>query len=178
MNDLKKELEHTKKELEKTKNAIWDMMNYSSMFVLILDDKMHIQFINWSLATALGFKNEEEPIGRCWLDFIPTDQRDLISGIHHSIKMNEKDEKYKEMVNEVKCQNGEVLTIKWFNTKINREHEWTFSFGLQMEASTNVTEESLRSYYQDIVKKDRTVILSMRDKILADSKLDVCEPKL
>ncbi|MBR9682635.1 MAG: hypothetical protein GOV02_03080 [Candidatus Aenigmarchaeota archaeon] len=178
MEKLKKELEETKKELEKTKTAIWDMMNYSSMFVLILDDKMCIQFINWSLATALGFKNEDEPLGKCWLDFIPIEQREIISGIHNSIK-NADEEKHREMINDIKCVNGDVMSIKWFNTKINREHEWTFSFGLVVEAANQVTEESLRSYYHDIIQKDRTAILSLRDKILNGSVTqDVGEPKL
>jgi PAS domain S-box-containing protein len=177
MDKLKKELEETKKELERTKNAIWDMMNYSTMYVLILDSNMHIKFINWSLAIALGFQNEEEPIGRCWLDFIPEDHRKSIAEIHNSIKTN-LDEKYREVVNDIQCTNGDIMTVKWFNTKINRDHEWTFSFGLLMEATTQVTEESIRSYYHDILKKDRTAILSLRDKILGDSNIDVCEPKV
>ena len=82
MTALKKELEETKKELDKTKNAILDMMNYSDMFVLVLDEKMNIKFINWSLSTNLGFKDEFEPVGRCWLDFIKKDEVENISYIH------------------------------------------------------------------------------------------------
>ena len=177
MDKLKKELEATKVELEKTKNAILDIMNYSSMYVLILDEEMRIKFINWSLSTVLGFQNEEEPIGKNWLDFIPEEQRDMIFRIHSSVKTDQDSDKHREVINDVKCIDGDIITIKWFNMKINNEHEWTFSFGLKLDSVIQVTEESIRAYYHDIIQKDRTAILSLRDKITNGSLADTCEIK-
>jgi len=155
------------------------MMNYANMFVLVLDDKMIIRFCNWSLATALGFENEFEPIGSCWLDFIQDHERELISSVHNSVMMDQEiARQFQEYANNIVTLNGEILDVKWFNAQINHDYHWTFSFGLLVQPADQVSEESVRSYYRDIIQKDRTMILSLRDMIVKGSKtVESCEPK-
>ena len=175
--ELKQELQRMKENLAATQTAILDVLNYSNMFVLVLDEKMNIKFINWSLATALGFENEFEPLDRCWLDFIPKEIQETIKTVHASISRGGNPIKFREFTNEVLKVNGEKISIKWFNTAINHDYNWSFSIGLLNEAHIHVTEESIRSYYQNVIQNDRTMILSLRDTILEGvAKVDSCEP--
>lgn len=186
--ELESRLKQTKKELHKTsaekealKKAIWDMLNYAQMFILLLDSKMNILLINYSFAVKLGFKNEKEPIGRCWLDFIKPKEHDQISAIHHSLVHDSEKEnhKYREVVSDIVKLNGKVCTIKWFNFAVNHEYNLTFSFGIPKEFPTEITEHSIRSYYQDVLQKDKTMILSLRDTVLGGIKAsDKCDPEL
>jgi hypothetical protein len=50
----------------------------------------------------------------------------------------------------------------------------TFSMGLKLiqETEAIVTEESIRSYYKDIIEKDRTMIQSLRDVVMNGIKFD------
>ena len=86
---LETELDRTKKELGATRKAIWDMLNYANMYVVILDKEMRIKLINYSLATELGFASEDEPIGKCWLDFIPENEHDKMSTVHESLSVRQ-----------------------------------------------------------------------------------------
>lgn len=176
MKNLKQELNQVNEELNKIKSAIWDMMNYANMFVLVLDENMTIKFINWSLATALGFKTESEPVGKCWLDFIPIEEKQVITTIHKVISTNSKSSKeYQEHRNSILTISGQRLEIKWFNTQINHDYNWSFSIGLIVEKSIEITEDSIRAYYKDIINKDRTMIMALRDSILKTNKCDQSE---
>lgn len=184
---LKSELKQAKKELcksslekEALKKAIWDMLNYAQMFILLLDPKLNILLINHSFAVKLGFKDEKEPIGRCWLDFIKPKEHGQISAIHHSLAYGDKKEfeKYREVVSDIIRLDGGVCTIKWFNLPINHEYNLIFSFGIPKEFPTEITESSIRSYYQDILQKDKTMILSLRDTVLGIKEFDRCETEL
>ena len=175
--DLKHKLEEIKDELLKTKAAIWDMLNYANMYVLLLDDKMNIRFANYSLSITLGFKDEFEPLGRCWLDFIKESERPIIGNVHRSLVTKAECEKYREFTNDIVTLDDKIITVKWFNAPVNHEYNWTFSFGLASQPPVEVTEESVRAYYRDILAKDRTMISSIRDVIIRGSmEVDSCEP--
>lgn len=182
---LKSELKETKQELCKTfkekealKKAIWDMLNYAEIFALLLDPKMNILLINYSLATKLGFEDEKEAVGKSWLNFIKPEEHDQISTIHHTLAYEEDSERYREVVSDIVKLNGKVCTIKWFNFRVNSEYHLTFSFGMPKEIPTKITEESIRSYYQDVLEKDKTMIMSLRDTVVKGFKTpDFCEIK-
>lgn len=188
-NKVQNEIEELREELKKYKNeslslkkAIWDMLNYANMYVLILDKHMTIKLCNWSLATALGFKDETEILERCWLDFIPENNRNLVKQIHNMIKTCEeqKDEKYKEILNDVLLPNGETMLVRWFNMCINHSYNMTFSIGIAQVTQAKATDESIRAYYMGVIEKDRTMIHSLRDFILGP-KVDsesTCQPKI
>ena len=164
---LEKDLAFHKDETVKVKRAIWNMMNYANMFVIVLDENMKIKFINWSLSKALGLDDEEEPIGKCWLNFISEKERSILSGVH-SIISKDKSEEVKECTNSIMKLDGSHLRVKWFSIHINNDYNWTFSIGLLTKVTPEITEQSIRSYYKDIIEKDRTMIQSMRDTILGN----------
>ena len=91
LTDLQEELEKSKEVIKKLKRessvlkkAIWDMLNYANMYVVLLDSNMIIRLINWSLATDLGYKDEREVIGKCWMEFIPKKLSKMVQSAHQS----------------------------------------------------------------------------------------------
>lgn len=170
--DVWKELEDTKKELDDLKvetsslrKAVWDMLNYAQMYVVILDKDMNVVLMNYSLAIALGFKDEKEPIGRCWADFIPVEGKDLVYVVHNKLAF-EQDLAYREVMNEIQTLSGDKLLIKWFNIPINSNFNMTFSIGLpKLAEPIHVSEEAVRAYYADILERDKTMIKSIKDSI-------------
>ena len=176
--DLQQELEKSKEVIRKLKKessilkkAIWDMLNYAQMYVVLLDSNMIIRLINWSLATDLGFENEREVIGHCWLEFISEEDTDRVVKIHNQLAYNDKDKKFREIVNDIVTKDEKKISVKWFNVPINSTYHMTFSMGLKMtqlnvEAATAISEDSIRSYYRDIIEKDRTMIQSLKDVVL------------
>jgi PAS domain S-box-containing protein len=184
MGDLKNQLEETRRELCKSlkekkllQKAIWDMLNHANMYVVLLDDKMNIKLINYSLATKLGYKNEDEAIGKCWLNFIKEGERIKLEAIHKDIT-NNKDSKYIEYENEIVTKDGEEILIKWFNIPINSEYHMTFSFGVSRVDPVEITEDSIRSYYRDIIEKDKTMIRTLKETVLSKGYVtdSVCKP--
>ena len=172
--NVKDVLSNIMEQLENTKIAVWDMRVYSNKFVLVLDENIKIRFINLSLAKLLGFENEKEAVGKSWLDFIPDTERQTIKKVHVMIKEDESGHLFAEYINRIVTLKNEMIDIKWFNTRINHKYEWTFSFGVILEQPQVVNEQSIRDYYLDIIKKDRTAIVAIRDKLLNDSD-DICK---
>ena len=67
--------------------------------------------------------------------------------------------------------------VHWFNSHINTEYNWSFSFGITKTPNpTMVTMDSIREYYKDIIEYDRTMIESMKETIIQNDK--VCQPVL
>jgi PAS domain S-box-containing protein len=188
INKLESELKETKDKLKQTsmkkealEKAIWDMINYANIFVLLLDSKMHVLLINQSFSKTLGFDDAKEVIDKCWLDFIKPEDKDLITAVHHSLAFDGEKEskKYREVVSDIIKLDGESLSIKWFNFPINHQYNLTFSFGIPTEVPAEITEESIRTYYREILLKDKTMILSLKDMAIKDLQtLDNCEREL
>lgn len=163
------------KNVSDLEKVVWEMLNYSNLFVVILDENLNIKLINWRLATALGFSNEEEPIGKCWLDFIPESKRVVIKHIHRNVMNNNPE--FTEALTDLVIANDQVVSVRWFNCKINHEMNWTFSIGVPI---TQITAEmhidSLRSYFQDIIQRDATMIKAIRDVATMPMSIEnVCE---
>lgn len=165
LNEVRKELKILKDNENLLRKAIWDMLNYANMFVVILDSRMIIKLINYSLSISLGFKDEIEPIGRCWLDFIPDDSKNLIKIAHNKLVFNRDVKNYREVINEIIGIDNKINLVKWFNIPINSIYNLTLSFGLSLDNKPEVTEESIRSYYTNIIEKDKTMIQSLRDSL-------------
>ena len=168
LNESKRIIKNLKYESLTLKKAIWDMLNYANMYVMLLDSEMIVRLINWSLATELGFKNEKEVIGKSWIEFIPDGYKDLFKVVHSCLIL-EKTDKYREMINEVQRINGTSFLVKWFNVQTDSQYNMIFSMGLRTKTQTDsviVSEDSIRSYYRDIIEKDRTMIQSLRDVVI------------
>jgi len=181
LKEAKDKLKQTSMKKEALEKAIWDMINYANIFVLLLDSKMNVLLINQSFSKTLGFDDPKEVIDKCWLDFIKPEDKEFINIVHHSLAFdNEKvSKKYMEVVNDVVKTDGESLSIRWFNFPINHQYNLIFSFGLPTEIPAEITEESIRTYYQEILLKDKTMILSLKDMAIKDLQtLDNCEREL
>jgi hypothetical protein len=57
-------------EILNLKKTIFQLLNYASIYVLVLDGEMIVKFANQSLAKDLGFNKYSDVINKCWLDFI------------------------------------------------------------------------------------------------------------
>ena len=175
---LKEELEKSREVVKKLesesyvlKKAIWDMLNYANMYVLLLDCDMTIRLVNWSLATDLGFENEQEVIGKNWSEFIPENCKKIVKTAHRCLAFEDNKKRYRELTNDIQTLSGKKITVKWFNIHINSSYQMTFSIGLKSNIlkssdATIVSEDSIRSYYRDIIEKDRTMIQSLKDVVI------------
>lgn len=141
---------------------IFEILNDSNVYIVVLDRTITIRYINYPLANKIGFKNEEEAIGRCWLDFVPEKSHDNIKTVHASILYNGESE-YREYCNEVLALDDTLFKVKWYNTAINHNTFWTFSFGLPIKESTFVTEKSFRTHFKSMIESDKTIIKSLKD---------------
>jgi hypothetical protein len=163
-------------QVNKLRKTIFDMLNYANMYVLVLDEKMEVGYANNSLAIDLGLDKYSDLVGRCWLDFISDDDRKAVTTIHSVVSRGiDNWEKYREFQNNIKGVDVNIA-VHWFNSHINSNYNWTFSFGIRREPVTEVTMKSIRTYYRDIIDQDRTMINSMRDMIIFRNKvIDSCD---
>lgn len=166
-------------EANKLRKAIWDMMNFANMYVVVLDEKMNIKFVNYSLYNDLGFTEHNDVLGKCWLDFIKQEDRGNIKSVHSSFSVSEEkkvDKRFVEYTNDIITLTGEILSVKWFNAHINTEYDWTFSIGIQAEKPVLISADSVRKYYKQVLENDRTMILALRDTIIKENeKSDSCD---
>lgn len=191
MSDLKKQVTNERRsgierrnnleyEVRELRNIIFNMLNFTNMYSLVLDQNLTIRFANASLSIDLGFKEYTELIGRCWLDFVVPKERDMISVIHKSIADGTDGwEKYREFKNHIVNTDKDTIEVHWFNSHINTDYNWTFSFGIRKRPLIidDINMDSIRSYYRDIINKDREMIIAMRDVIhLRDKIVDTCKP--
>lgn len=180
--DLRKELkkhqeliEKLKKESTALKKAIWDMLNYANIYVVLLDKNMIIRLINYSLANDLGYKNEKTAVGHCWVDHIPPSSLTIVRIAHKELAFGKDKSKYKEVINDIKLGDGTSVSTKWFNIPINSHYNMTFSIGIKLTNSEDyirISEDSIRAYYKDIIEKDRSMIKSLREVAVRNCDVD------
>jgi hypothetical protein len=170
------------KQVKELRNTIFNMLNFTNMYILVLDEKMEIKFANNSLAIDLGLNKYQRLLGRCWLDFIKEEDITMVKNVHKYISHGIKGwEKYKEFQNTIKGKDRDIF-VNWFNSHINSDYSWTFSFGISKKTVyIPITEEdsidNIRNYYHNMINKDRVMINSMRDVIgLKDKIIDSCKP--
>lgn len=172
-------LEQEVKELRET---IFNMLNFTNMYCLVLDPQMVVKFINQSLALDLGYESYDKVLGKCWLDHVVDEDHELIKTVHAAIAygVDGWEEKYREVQNNIKRLDGNAMTVYWFNSHVNSDMNWTFSFGLQRPVrimEDNGTDSGIRDFYYDVIQKDRLMINSMRDVMgLRDKIVDSCKP--
>jgi len=152
--------------------TIWNILNYLNLFVLILDSDMKIKLANYYLATFLGYESEDDIVGEAWLRFIREDQKEAINNVHENIK--EDTGLFREFTNELITLSGEEIFVKWFNSSINHELDYTFSVGIPLTKDVVTPKnsiDSIRSYYRDILDKDKSMIESLREIVTKNNKL-------
>jgi PAS domain S-box-containing protein len=166
---MSKKIQDISNTKEKIELSIWDIFNYSNVYLLVLDNNMDIKLSSYMLATDIGFNNENEILGKNWNQFIPNNLKDNINHIHKNLIQNPTtNTKYQEVTNEIVTLNGDIISVKWFNTRINNGIKLTFSIGVPLTKKIRHEDniETLRAYWNDIIQKDRTAINTFRDIII------------
>ncbi len=155
---------------------ILKILDYTSAYVVVLDSEMKIRYINLALANKLGFENAQELMNRCWLDFIDVQIQDKIKTVHRTLLTSFQSE-YNEFINEVIDRHGNPTTIKWLNTSINSETNWTFSMGVPERVDlANFTGDDIRQQFKAAIESDRTMIRSLKECINGCEGIDdTCE---
>jgi hypothetical protein len=150
-------------EVEKIQDGIWKLLDYSNMFVVMLDKDLKIKIINYHLSKALGYEYPSELIKQDWKNFLRSPDHDLIQHVNDEIIKG--NQNYKEFTNEIITSDKKTLTVKWFNTLINHGFNCVFSIGLPLTKEPTLDEDidSLRAYFRDILEQDRTVITAMKE---------------
>ena len=155
---------------------ILKILDYTSAYVVVLDSEMKIRYINLALANKLGFANAGELINRCWLDFIDDNIKDKIKSVHRTLLTSMQNE-FNEFINPIIDRDGNSTTVKWLNTSINSETNWTFSMGVPERVDlVNFTGDDIRQQFKAAIESDRTMIKSLKECINGcDGFDDTCE---
>lgn len=141
---------------------VFKLINFTNTYILVLDEESNIKFANNSLAIRLGFESYNDLLGRCWLGFLEENSIEHMKIIYKTIAYGKNWEKYKEFKTKIK---DTPIEISWFNSHINTDYNWVFSFGVQQEITKNKTMDFIRNYYNEIVNNDRVMIEAIKDKI-------------
>ena len=154
------------KEVRRRSELIWEIFDYANLYVLALDNKRKIILCNNTLANILGYENDKELIGKNWFDFIPEKMRPIVSHVQHEVAESG-NLNYQEFVNDILTKDEKLITVRWFNTKLNHDLKGTFSIGIPLNRPFKPDEDiaNVRSYFKNILERDRTAITAMREMI-------------
>lgn len=149
------------------KNMIWELFNYCNTYLVLLDRNMNVKLANLSLASDLGFEAETDLIGKNWLDFIPEENKSFIQHTYHNITLFPFKENHKELINEIKTIDNKIITVKWINNYINSKFNMVLSTGIKTDLIEKhmKSEDTMRSFYMDIIKRDRNMIEALRETV-------------
>jgi len=146
----------------KALTSLWDLLNYSNIYVVVFDRDFIIQLINWPLSKVIGFDDEKIAIGKKWDDYIPKYDKALSKNEYQKIIEDKKS--YSELTIDVGFKDN-YSTVKWFNSYINSTVNWIFCIGVPITKDITFKDniDSVRSYFRDIIIKDRQVIQGIKD---------------
>ena len=168
---LNEKLKIESSEVEKLTSSIWDIFNHFSFGVLILNKDMNVLLANYFIAKLLGFENENELIQKNWLEFIPEVDKILVKKDHKEFILKTAKYEYKEYTNNIKKLNGDLVLMKWFNTRLNSGRVGTFSIGVPVKsAGSKDSVDSIRAYWNEIIEKDRTTLSAMKSLVLKNKE--------
>lgn len=155
----------TQEKLVKTKKDLWSLFNYATFYVVVLDSEFKIKLCNYALAIALGFTNEDEPVGMKWDNFIPENYRTVMDRVHEAVCGGTGE--YLEFTNDIVSKTGDVITVKWFNSTINNSEIGTFSVGVPLTRNISKEEsiDSVRAYWRDVLNKDQSAIQVLKNMV-------------
>jgi hypothetical protein len=170
-------MSNLEEEVKGLRNTIFNMLNFTNMYILVLDCEMQIKFANNSLAMDLGFKNYTEIIGKSFLEFIEEKNKEKAIKINYLVANGISVNQYREINGEIIGNKGKLL-VTWFNSHISSDLKLTFAFGVRKEEEKCMKDiHCIRTYYRDIIEKDKAMISSMQESIgLCDNVVKSCEP--
>ena len=156
---------------EAVQNNLWMALDYSNLFVVVLNKKMEVVLANYQLAKTLGFEEENKIIGTNWMDYLGPTDTDLVKHVFEETLQGSKS--YEEFTNNIYNKNTKKsITVRWFNTLINSTFNCTFSIGVPIvnEPSVDDNVDAVRAYFTDILRKDKTTINAMKEVTMKYSK--------
>jgi len=149
-------------------NAIWDILNYLPYFVLLIDEKYTIKLSNYALATTLGFEDEQEVVGKNWLNFVEPNYRDKVEENLNYLMKNPSI--CMELSYKITPKQGDSILTKWNVSCSNGGRNFTIKIGaIAKDIKSEIVEDSIESYFRNVLKKDRTLIQSLKMKVLANN---------
>lgn len=155
---------------KKIQDNIWKLLDYSNIFVVVLDKELNIRIGNYHLANRLGFKSEDDLTCLSWKEFLKPSDIELVKHVNEEVAKNNKE--YKEFSYDILDENKQSISVKWFNTFINSEFNCVFSIGIPLTKTPSIDEDidSIRSYFRDILERDKTTINAMKEVTLKHSE--------
>lgn len=147
------------KKIAVQEKLVWDVFNHSQFYIVVVCDNRTIKLANYRFAIDLGFKSENEMIGRNCFDFISKNQ----SGFFEMIDNNFNDvSKFREIIVDVMTLEGKTILVRWFNGLITNGERFLFSIGVPIKSPEyGDSIESIRSYFNTVLDKDREMIMAM-----------------
>ena len=144
-------------------NNLWKALDYSHLFVILLNKDFKVVLANYRLAKMLGYMDEGEIIGVDWINHLAAADDELVKHVLDETLAGSK--KYEEFTNDVLTKNKERITVRWFNTLINSTFNCVFSIGVPLTKEITVDDniDSVRAYFTDIIRRDRTTINAMKE---------------
>jgi hypothetical protein len=133
------------------------------------DDDLRIRACNLKMAQTLGFEDPEELIGQSWFDFLSLQTRGVIAAAHHCLKCGNLDE-FGEFESEIVNRSGDAILIKWFNSYLDDERI-TLSVGIPPRKLLIMREDDIRTYWYDVILRDRKAILAMQSALNIKGKV-------
>jgi len=152
-------LHQTQYEVTKLKQSIWELLNYTPLFITVLDENFKIQLSNYHLATSLGFNNEQEIIGLNFIDFISDIYKEKTQQLLKKILSSSSS--LGEIIIEIVGKSRNKILVRWFNLRVENDKTHIIAVGVPTN-SNRMTEDSLRAYYRDVVEHDKTVVESIK----------------
>jgi len=152
-------LYQTQYEVTKLKQSIWELLNYTPIFITVLDENFKIQLSNYHLAKSLGFNNEQEIIGSNFIDFISDIYKEKTQQLLKKILSSSSS--LGETIIEIVSKNRNKILVRWFNLRVENDKTHIIAVGVPTN-SNKMTEDSLRAYYRDVVEHDKTVVESIK----------------
>ena len=152
-------------ERRKSGENIWNLLNYSNLYVLVLDCNLTIKLCSYSLAKILGYSSEDKIIGENFKRYIPDIEVEPTLHILNSIIEKKDPSDHREATFDLCCSMKGNIPVKWFISYANGKINWIFAIGIPLisEVSTKDSIETMRSYYRDVISKDRTMISTIRE---------------
>lgn len=155
-------------EKEKSTDMLWDMINHSLIFVIVIDSDFKIKLANYSIAKELGFDSEKDILGGNWVDFIDPSMKSVLKEVHRDI-VNGGD-KFKEFTSYIYSKDKKEIKVKWFNSCVNNGLNLCMSVGIPYrDIEVNESIDSIRSYFRDIIEQDRTMIQAIKQTMLKNT---------
>lgn len=158
-------------EYEKNKFSISikELMDHSNIYMVIINHDLIVTLCSLKLVKDLGYEDINEVEGKSWLNFIKEDFKNEISDIHNHISTNDKNDcsKYREVNSRILTKDGSEIKVKWFNTKLNNNRNFTFSIGIPYDRTVSEDDslDDIRSYWRHIIDENNTVLKAMKDLI-------------